>query len=79
MLQKEELRMKTQFVLLLSRGEWDDHVIIPIAVVQDLATAIVLREALEDQEEYYMNLLIPEEFRQECPSIDIQEVPFVMI
>ncbi len=75
--------MRTKFVILISHGEYDDHVEIPVAVAPDLVTAQIISEALENREQPYFNEILTGVFlplrdlSEFCTTI--VEVPLVVI
>ena len=71
--------MKKNYILMLNHGDYDDHVSFPIASCQDYATAELIKESLESQEGLYFNSLVPEEFQNSFPDIDIIEIPHIII
>lgn len=68
----------TKFVLCLCRGEYDDYLSIPILITDDVVSAQLIRDAIENKEpeyfSYVKNYLVS---TSEPFTIDIEELPYI--
>lgn len=72
---------KSEFVIILSHGDYDDHIEAPIMIVPDQDTAILICEAIRAEDPDYMEYL-PDCFKgDDAISFDVawMELPVVSI
>jgi hypothetical protein len=73
------------YLLLISKGEYDDHISIPIAVTKDRDTAELLQTAFESIDRTAINTYCPSlwnligENSLDQFSIDIDTVPIISL
>ena len=72
---------KSEFVIILSHGDYDDHIEAPIMIVPDQDTAILICEAIRAEDPDYMEYL-PDCFKgDDAISFEVawMELPVVAI
>ena len=71
---------KTQFIIVASHGEYDDHVETPVIITPDRASAELICEALDKRDPEFTKYL-PSDWESWFPdfSSGYYEIPFVNI
>lgn len=72
---------KSEFVIILSHGDYDDHIEAPIMIVPDEDTAILICEAIRAENPDYMGYLLSCFKGDDAVSFDVtwMELPVVTI
>lgn len=73
---------KTMWIISVCHGEYDDYTDVPVAVVPDQITAVLIQEALENLKQPYFDQIMKnglEYYADVDFGVNIREVPFVLI